>query len=193
VGLFSSALSGFRVAGKFQSGRRAFLAKKYEEAVKYFQRVAQSNPDYIFVSGNFRESIWTFIGRAQYYLSQFGDARQSLERAILLNPNDCLAKLFLGLTFARENDYSNGQREIESGLRGLYDWIGQANSADPFNVHWDPQREIRVEIEKCLAKITNKGADWQEVIANGEWLGQRMEDEIDQVQRDEGRRFSEES
>jgi tetratricopeptide (TPR) repeat protein len=121
VGLFSSALSGFRVAGKFQSGRRAFLAKKYEEAVKYFQRVAQSNPDYIFVSGNFRESIWTFIGRAQYYLSQFGDARQSLERAILLNPNDCLAKLFLGLTFARENDYSNGQREIESGLRGLYD------------------------------------------------------------------------
>jgi hypothetical protein len=60
-------------------------------------------------------------------------------------------------------------------------------------VHWDPQREIRVEIEKCLAKIANKGADWQEVIANGEWLGQRMEDEIDQVQRDEGRRFSEES
>ena len=50
-----------------------------------------------------------------------------------------------------------------------------------------------MEIEKCLAKIANKGADWQEVIASGEWLGQRMEDEIDQVQRDEGRRFSEES
>jgi len=193
MGLFSSVFSGFRVAGKFQFGRRAFLAKKYEDALRYFQRVAQSNPDYIFVSGNFRESIWTFIGRAQYYLGQFGDARQSLERAILVNPNDCLAKLFLGLTFARENDYSNGQRGIESGLRGLYDWIGQANSADQFNVLWDPQREIRMEIEKCLAKIANKGADWQEVIASGEWLGQRMEDEIDQVQRDESRRFSEES
>jgi hypothetical protein len=45
------ALTSFRIAGQFQSGRRAFLAKKYEDALKYFQQVAQSNPDYIFVSG----------------------------------------------------------------------------------------------------------------------------------------------
>jgi len=189
MGLFSSAMSGFRVDGKLQSGRRAFLAKKYEDALKYFQRVAQSNPDYIFVSGNFRESIWTFIGRAQYYLSQFGDARQSLERAILANPDDCLAKLFLGLTFVRGNDLATGRRELESGLRCLYGWIEQANSNDPFNAFWDSQREIRVEIEKCLAQIANKQVDEKEFMATGEWLGQRMEEEIDNVRRDESRRL----
>ena len=187
------ALTSFRIAGQFQSGRRAFLAKKCEDALKYFQRVEQSNPDYVFVSGNFREGIWTFIGRAQYSLGQLAEARQSLERAILSNQDDCFAKLFLGLTFARGNDHSNGQREIESGLRGLYDWIEQANAADPFDALWDPQREIRVEIKKCLAKIANKEVDWQEFIASGEWLGERMENEIDHVRRDEGRRLSEEN
>jgi tetratricopeptide (TPR) repeat protein len=193
MGLFSSRLSAFRVVGVFQSGRRAFLAKKYDEALKYFQVAAQSSPDYVFVSGNFREGIWTYIGRTQYYLAQLAEAQQSLERAILSNQDDCFAKLFLGLTFARGNGHSNGQREIESGLRGLYDWIEQANSADPFDALWDPQREIRGEIGKCLAKIANKEVDWQELIASGEWLGQRMEDEINLVRRDEGRRLNEES
>ena len=187
------ALTSFRIAGQFQSGRRAFLAKKYEDALKYFQQVAQSNPDYILVSGNFREGIWTFIGRAQYSLGHLAEARQSLERAISSKQDDCLAKLFLGLVLARENDRSSAQREIESGLRDLYDWIEQANSADPFNACWDPQREIRVEIEKCSAKIANKEVEWQELIASGEWLAQRMENEIDHVRRDEGRRLSEET
>ena len=187
------ALTPFRIAGQFQSGRRAFLAKKYEDALKYFQRVEQSNPDYVFVSGNFREGIWTFIGRAQYSLGQLAEARQSLERAILSNRDDCFAKLFLSLIFARGNDHSNGQREIESGLRGLYDWIEQANAADPFNAAWDTRREIRGEIETALAKIADRKVDWQELIASGEWLGQRMAEEIDQIRRDEGRRLNEET
>jgi tetratricopeptide (TPR) repeat protein len=184
------ALTSFRIAGQFQSGRRAFLAKKYEDALKYFQQVAQSHPDYVFVSRNFRESIWTFIARAQYNLGQLAEARQSLERAVFSNQDDCLAKLFLGLTFARGNDHSNGLREIESGLRGLYDWIEQASSADPFNAHWDPQGEIRGEIERTLAQIADKKFDWQKLIESGEWVGQRMEDEIDLVRRDEGRRLN---
>jgi hypothetical protein len=193
MGLFSSRLSAFRVVGVFQSGRRAFLAKKYDEALKYFQVAAQSSPDYVFVSGNFREGIWTYIGRTQYYLAQLAEAQQSLERAIFSNQDDCLARLFLGLTFARGNDHSNGQREIESGLGGLYDWIEQANSTDPFNAYWDPQGEIRGEIERTLAQIADKKFDWQKLIESGEWVGQRMEEEIDLVRRDEGRRLNEET
>jgi len=186
---FSSALRAFRVAGQFQSGRRAFLAKKYEEALKYFRQAAQTDADYAFVSGNFREGIWTFIGRTQYNLEQFTAARESLERAVAANPSDCLAKLFLGLTFVRGNDLATGRRELESGLRCLYGWIEQANSTDPFNAFWDSQREIRVEIEKCLAQIANKQVDEKEFMATGEWLGQRMEEEIDNVRRDESRRL----
>ena len=188
---FSSALRAFRVAGGFQSGRRAFLGKNYEKALKYFQQAAQRNPNYVFVSGNFREGIWTFIGRAQYNLERFAEARQSLERAVAANANDCLARLFLGLTFAREHEPAKGRRELESGLRCLYGWIEQANSNDSFNAFWDPQREIRAAVERCLAQISNNELDDQTLIASGEWLGQRMEEEIDQVRRDENRRLSE--
>jgi tetratricopeptide (TPR) repeat protein len=186
MALFSSGLSAFRIAGQFQSGRRAFLAKKYDEALKYFEKAAQGNPDYVFVSGNFREGIWTYIVRAQYCLGQLFEAWQSLERAIFINKDDCLAKLYSGLTFARRQDYSNGLREIESGLRGLHDWIEQANSSNPFSAPWDPQREIRREIENNLAQIDCKTVDWQKLISSAEWLGQRMEDEIDHVRLDEG-------
>jgi tetratricopeptide (TPR) repeat protein len=192
MGLFS-ALNAFQVPGQFQSGRRAFLAKKYNEALQYFQKAAQGNPDYAFVARNFREGIWTFIGRAQYNLGQLAETRRSLERAVIADSNDCLAKLFLGLIFARGNDLSNGQREIENGLKALHDWIEQANSADPFNASWDPRREIRAEIEKTLAVIADKKVDWQKLIASCEWLGQRMEEEIDLVRRDESRRLNEET
>jgi len=188
---FASALRAFRAAVRFQSGRRAFLAKKYEEALKYFRQAAQTDPAYVFVSGNFREGIWTFIGRTQYNLERLAEARQSLQRAVAASPDDCLAKLFLGLILARGNEHAEGRRELESGLRCLYGWIEQANSRDPFNAFWDPQREIRAVIEKCLAQIFNKELDFQELVASGEWLGQRMEEEIDHVRRDESRRLNE--
>ena len=186
MGFLSSGLSAFRIARQFQSGRQAFVSKKYDEALKYFQAAARSSSDYVFVSGNFREGIWTYIGRTQYNLGQLAEARQSLERAVMTHKDDDLARLYLGLTLARRNDHSDGLREIESGLRGLHDWIEQANSKNPFNAFWDPRREIRDEIENNLSTIVNKKIDWQKLIASADRLGQRMEDEIDLVRRDEG-------
>jgi hypothetical protein len=50
---------------------------------------------------------------------------------------------------------------------------------------WDPVGEIRKEIESDLAMISGKDIDWRKLIESAEWIGQRMEDEIDKVQRDE--------
>jgi len=186
-----SACDSFKTGGQFQSGRQAFVAKKYDEAFKYFQVVAQSDPDYVFVSGNFREGIWTYIGRSQYNLGRIAEARQSLERAVITHKDDDLARLYLGLTLVGQNDHSSALREIERGLKGLDDWIKQANAKNPFNAFWDPRREIRGEIETTLAQIADKKVDWPKLIASGEWLGQRMEDEIDLVRRDENRRLNE--
>jgi hypothetical protein len=35
--------------------------------------------------------------------------------------------------------------------------------------------------------ISSNKIDWQQLISNAEWLGQKMEDEIDQVRRQESR------
>jgi hypothetical protein len=62
------------------------------------------------------------------------------------------------------------------------------NRTMPYTAFWDPQREIRSEIEKVLGMLSSKDADRQQLISSAEWIGQRMEEEIDLVRRDE-RRF----
>ena len=73
-------------------------------------------------------------------------------------------------------------------MKGLYDWIEYYESSKPFEALWDPGREIRSTIEKELKLIAANKIDWSQLIPNAEWLGQRFEDEIDQVRRQESRR-----
>jgi hypothetical protein len=61
------------------------------------------------------------------------------------------------------------------------------NSTMPYTAFWDPRREIRSAIEKDLEMLSSKDADRQQLISSAEWIGQRMEEEIDLVRRDEQR------
>jgi tetratricopeptide (TPR) repeat protein len=185
VAIFLSGCDSFKVAGQFQSGRQAFLAKNYQKALVSFEQAAQADPDYIFESVLYRQGIWNYIGRCQYYTGKLPEARQSLERALFIYPDDHMARLYLGLTLARSGDSANGAREIEAGMKGLYDWLEYYEASRPFEAFWDPGREIRSAIEKDLKTISAGGIDWQHLVPNAEWLGQRMEDEIDQVRRQE--------
>jgi tetratricopeptide (TPR) repeat protein len=181
--------AAYQVAGQVQSGRQALLINNNEQALAYFQQAAQTNPDYIFQSGLYRETIWTYVGRSQYNLGRLNEARQSLEKALSLYPDDNLARIYLGLTLLRSGEDARGLKELDSGLKGLYDWLEDINRAMPFTAFWDPQREIRSEIEKDLDVISNRDANRQQVIASAEWIGKRMEEEIDLVRRDEQRQF----
>src|SRR5918995_3520549 len=144
---FLSGCAGFQAAGQVQSGRRALLINEPERALSYFQQVAQNNPDYIFQAQQFREGIWTYVGRTQYAIGRLPEARQSLERALSVYKDDILARLYLGLTLIRSDDRARGLKELESGLRALHDWLDYMNARDPLRAYWDPLREIRKEIE----------------------------------------------
>jgi tetratricopeptide (TPR) repeat protein len=180
-----SGCASFQVAGQVQSGRRALLINNPEQALASFQQAAETNPNYIYESGLYREGVWTYVGRAQYSTGKFEEARRSLERALSIYKDDNLAKLYLGLTLARLNDRSMGRKEIESGMKGLYDWLEYINASRPYTAYWDPTREIRSELDKNLKLIGGKDIDWPQLIASGEWVGQKMEDEMDKVKRDE--------
>lgn len=187
--LVLTGCAAYQAAGQLQSGRQALLINKPEEALAYFQQVAQSNPDYIFQSGLYREGVWTYVGRSQYSLGRLPEARQSLEKALSVYSDDYLARIYLGLTLLRSGEDTRGLKELDSGMKGLYDWLEYMNRTSPFTAFWDPQREIRSEIEKSLNMISNKDIDRQQLISSGEWIGKRMEEEIDLVRRDEQRQF----
>jgi tetratricopeptide (TPR) repeat protein len=184
---FFSACDSFRTGGQFAAGRRAFLAKNYGEALEHFEKVAGAKPNYVFEAVNFRESVWTYLGRCQYHVGKLADARHSLEHALMANGDDYLARVFLGLTLARKGDDANGFREMERGLKGLHDWIEYENGRDPGKAFWDPRSEIRKEIADALAVVSGEKPDRQKLIAGAEWIGQSMEDEIEHVRRQERR------
>jgi len=183
VWLFS-ACDSFRTSGQFASGRRAFIVKNYEAALGHFQKVADKSPGYVFESMHFRERVWTYLGRCQYYLGNFAEARHSLERAIVAHGDDYLARLFLGLTLVRPGDDANGFREMERELKGLDEWIEYENRRDPSTSFWDPGNQIRKEIATGLAMISDKKPDRKILIESVEWIGLKVEDEVDQVRRD---------
>jgi tetratricopeptide (TPR) repeat protein len=188
MGLFETVFGSFWTAGQFASGRRAFIAGKYAEALALFQRVAAQKPDYIFSSGNFRQGLWSYIGRCHYYLGEFADARYAFERALIALHDDHLAHLSMGLTLARQRDYTNATREIVAGMEGLRNWIEDENSRDPSDAPWDPRNDIGKEIIASLAAVHDKNPDWPKLIERAEFIALKTENEIELVRRDRSRR-----
>ena len=67
----------------------------------YFEQIAKRDPNYVAPFTSFRESIWTYLGRAQYQSGKLVEAKRSLERALSQIPGDSVAKLYLALTNLR--------------------------------------------------------------------------------------------
>jgi tetratricopeptide (TPR) repeat protein len=182
-----SGCASFQAGSEVNAGRRAFLIGNNEAALSYFQSAAQRDPDYVFYGTTLRQGVWSYVGRAEYATGRFPQARQALERALSENKEENIARLYLGLTLARAGDQQAGLKQIESGMRGIHDWIEYVTDAHRFSFgqFWDPRREIRSAIQGDLAMISGRDVDWRRLIADGEWLGKRVEEEIDLVRRDE--------
>jgi len=175
-----------QVAGQVQSGRQALLLRNDpEEALSHLQRAAESDPNYAMQVGPFREGVWTFIGRAHYQAGRLPEARKSLERALAQDRDDHLARIYLGLTLAKGGDRATGLQEMQRGMKGLYDWLEYISQHNYYGRYWDPNREVRGQIEKYLAAISRKELDGEKLVASAEWLGKRMEDEVDYARQDE--------
>jgi tetratricopeptide (TPR) repeat protein len=169
------------------TGRQALLVNKPDVALTYFQQVAEMDPNYVMrFSGVFQEGVWTYVGRAQYLAGQLPEARQSLERAVAQHNDDYLARLYLGLTLARSGDGSGGLKDIESGMKGIFnqlEWIVTRTTTP--GQFWDVRGEIRSEIQSNLAMIAGKDIDWPKLIASAEWVGKKFEEESDVARQDE--------
>jgi tetratricopeptide (TPR) repeat protein len=181
----TSLLSG----GDVQSGRQALLAGNNEAALGYFSSAANRDPNYIYATGSSpKQSVWSYVGRSEYLTGRFPQARQTLERALASrNTDEDIARLYLGLTLAREGDRQRGLKEIESGMRGINGFLDYINQAQRFSIgqFWDPDMDIRRAIRSDLAMISGKDLDWQRLTADTEWLGIRMEQESDLARRQE--------
>jgi tetratricopeptide (TPR) repeat protein len=177
--------ASFQVSGDFQSGRQALLTLRDADALAYFQRTVEQDPNYVFVYDLYHEGIWTYLGRAQYQVGRFEDARQSLEGALSRDRDEYLARLYLGLASVRLGNESQGYKDIQSGLQGTFDFLQYMESTRPLPALWDPAREIRSEALNGINMISGKDVEPAKVIETAEWVGRKMEEEVDRVKRDE--------
>ena len=189
--VFLSGCAALQLAGEVNSGRQAFIIGKNDDAIAYFRGAADKNPNY-FYGSPLRQGIWSYVGRTEYTLGRFPQARDALERALAANKDENIARLYLGLTLARQGERIQGLKEIEGGLNGIHDWLEYITQAQRFSFgqFWDPSREIRSAIESQLAMISGKDVEWQQLIGHGEWLGKRMEEESDLARLQESREWS---
>jgi len=184
--LGASSCASFRAGTDVAAGRKAYLIESNETALSHFQSAAQADPTYIYGAA-LPQNTLSYLGRTEYLTGRFPQARQTLQKALSTNTDPNMVRLYLGLTLARIGDRQQGLKEIEGGMRGLYDWLNYFTEAFRFNYgrFWDPRGEIRSAIQTQLATLRGKDIEWPQVFADGEWLGRRMEQEIDWAQRDQ--------
>jgi tetratricopeptide (TPR) repeat protein len=178
---FASACATFQASSNVQSGRLAFSVGNYQTARSYFESAAQVDPNYVYRSDLPGGSIQSYLGRVDYVTERYAQARGELERALSINKDDNVARLYLGLTLARTGDRDNGLKEIQTAMQGLYDWLMyvQEHFRYSYGQFWDMNGTIRAAIQADLAMIASKQIDWPKLLADGEWLGKKMDEEID--------------
>lgn len=194
LAIFLSSCASFYAGSDLAAGRRAMLAGDNEAALAYFQSAAQRDPNYTYGSA-YKQSVLSYVGRSEYATGRLPQARETLEKALKASQDQDLARLYLGLTYARIGDRERGLKEIEGAMRGIHDWLEWVTEEFRFSFgqYWDPARDIRRAIQADLAMISRREFDWQRLIADGELIGKLMEEEIDRARRDESRERDRES
>lgn len=88
-----------------------------------------------------------------------------------------------------EPQTARATKELLAALAGLRDDLDTFLANSLQGRFWDPGGELRKEIRDGIALLSARDQDWKKIIVNGEWLGQKLEEEIDQARRDEAESF----
>jgi tetratricopeptide (TPR) repeat protein len=149
-------------------------------AVSYLRRAAALDPNY-HAPDALGVSVLTYLGRAEYETGNLAEAQVALAKALASNDQDNTARLYSGLTQLRSGDGQRGRREVESGLQGINAKLENLASSPFRGIFWDPERQIRSEIQRAL----NGKLDSAELINVAEGVGRKFEEEVQLARRDE--------
>lgn len=167
---------------RVQQGRTALITGRPSDAIEVFQRVAADDPNYK-TSHAISASVWTYLGRAYYETNNYGEARNALDKALALDANDSVARLYRGMTLTRINERERGLAEMQASLQHIHKWLDEKPTDNPAGNFWDPGRQIRKLIETGLAGRPSA----IELVVTAQRVGKLLEEEIDRDRRDRAR------
>ena len=176
-----------QAAQEIQEGRRALLIGKPDAAVQHFEKAAALDSKN--ASSPLQESAWTYVGRAYYEAGKYSLARQAFERALAQNQDDDVARVYIGLVGARERPNEADRKQLQAGLQGVYDRIDYIKRFTFAGEFWDPSGQLSTELLESIKAVSAAQVSWSNVIPRVEGLMLKIENEIDQAQRDEVTRY----
>jgi tetratricopeptide (TPR) repeat protein len=80
-----------------------------------------------------------------------------------------------------------GLAELEAALKETLSWLENLIAGTDEGRYWDTGGQIRSRIRASLTSISRKESDGQKLVADGEWIGRELEEEIDRARRSEER------
>jgi tetratricopeptide (TPR) repeat protein len=186
--VFLFGCTSMKAGSEVAYGRRALLGGDNETALGYFQSALQVDPTYKYGTA-YQQGLLSYVGRTEYLTGRLPQARETLQKSLAVNKDEDIARIYLGLTLIRTDNREAGLKDVETGMRGIHDWLDWVTEAFRFSFgqYWDPARAIRSAIQSDLAMMSGRDLDWQRVIADGEWVAMRMEEEGDKARNDEQR------
>jgi len=169
-------------------GRRALVGGDYETSLGFFQSAIQTDPSFKYGTA-YQQGLLSYVGRSEYLSGRLPQAQQTLQKSLAVNKDEDIARIYLGLTLIRTDNREAGLKDVETGMRGIHAWLDWVTETFRFSFgqYWDPARAIRSAIQSDLAMMSGRDLDWQRVIADGEWVAMRMEEEGDKARNDEQR------
>src|SRR5258706_8182296 len=170
------------VGGDVRAGRNALQAGHADAAIGYLARAADAEPNYK-TPHRIPEGVLTFLGRAYLETGKNSEARQTLDKAVSLDKDDPLARLYLGVALLRTGQSERGRSAVEQGLKGIDTTLEQISGDHVFGFFWDPGKQIRNDIRRTLADKVNDDA----LASAGLRIGAQVDEEIDNARRDESR------
>ena len=165
-------LPALGMAGKYRTAK-GDLAKPRGTgagtAVPLLEALVKKDPFY-------RDAL-TQLGRGYYQQRRYQDALQILQRAVLVNKEDEIAWLLLGLTQLRLGTDQKGLESFKGGLSLLYktatkyDYLGYES--------WDKNKLVQSSIRRAIFQIQKGGLEnKQRLIRYGELILTRIDDEV---------------
>ncbi len=160
----------FGVGGRYEEGRDQFARGRggdMDKAVAALEYVVSRDPMY-------RDSL-TYLGRAYYRKGRYQDAHAILQRALVLNKEDEIAWIAIGLTQLRLGQNEQGVEVLKGGIT-LASRVMVENYQD--HEFWDSRGVVRAAIRRSAFLLT-KGVDEKDnIIQATERLLTLVDDEL---------------
>jgi len=183
--IFAGSCTTIQISTEVQSGRSALNLGQPKEALTQFEAAAAQDPNYTTRFTLLTTGIWTYVGRAYYEIGEKEEALASLKRAKESSSDDDVGRIYLGLVMAQTGNRREGKAELEAGLKGLAVWLESLPGTGQMGQFWDPDRRIANGISILLKQVQAERPDWQGIATNVEWLGEVLEEEIENVRDDQ--------